>query len=287
MRKASSELVDDLPMTKVRTAFCHEPFADWPIIDTFQYLAELGYDGVELQPYLLPEMLNTSSLAGRNAVRRAAESAGIEIIGIHSILKEPGSSYHLTHPNPTVRAETIEHLKMLIRLCGDLGGWIIPVGGAKQRNLLPGVTHEQAWGYLTDAFHQILDLAEERQVVLCMEPLSHRLTDFVTTAAEAVRLVEQIEHPHLKMMLDVRSASDDELPIPDLVRESAPYLAHFHANDDNARGPGMGSSDYAGIAAALRKIGYDGYLSVEAFDFRPDAQTLARQSLTTLKQHFG
>ena len=99
-------------------------------------------------------------------------------------------------------------------------------------------------------------------------------------------MVEEIDHPNFRMMLDVRSASDDERPIPDLIRQSASYLAHFHANDDNGRGPGAGNADYAGISAALREIGYDGYLSVEVFDFQPDPETIARGSLKTLREYF-
>jgi sugar phosphate isomerase/epimerase len=100
-------------------------------------------------------------------------------------------------------------------------------------------------------------------------------------------MVEEIDHPNFRMMLDVRSASDDERPIPDLIRQSAPYLAHFHANDDNGRGPGAGDADYASISDALRTIGYRGYLSVEVFDLQADPRIIARESLKTLSKYFG
>ena len=193
----------------------------------------------------------------------------------------------MNHPDTAIRTATVEHLKVLIRLCGDLGGKIIPLGASKQRRVYPDLTPQQAWDYAAEVFRSILDTAEECGVILCLEPLTHRLTDFVTRASEAVRMVQEIDHPNFRMMLDVRSASDDEKPIPDLIIESAPYLAHFHANDDNGRGPGAGNADYKGISDALREVAYSGYLSVEVFDFQPDPETIARESLETLRQYFG
>ena len=160
------------------------------------------------------------------------------------------------------------------------------LGSAKQRNVRPGLTPQQAWVYAVEVFREILETAERRGVVLCLEPLSPRVTNFITKASEAIRMVEEIDHPNFKMMLDVRGASDDERPIPDLIRRSAPHLAHFHANDDNGRGPGGGNADYAGISSALREIGYRGYLSVEVFDFQPGPEAIARESLRTLRKYF-
>jgi len=76
------------------------------------------------------------------------------------------------------------------------------------------------------------------------------------------------------------------MPIPEIIRRYAPYIAHFHANDDNGKYPGSGKANYEGISSALKEIGYRGYLSVEVFDFQPDPETIARESMDTLKRFF-
>ena len=274
-------------MSHFKKSICDDPFEGWQIADVFRYIGDLGYDGVELSVYDLAEKVEEMTPADRWEVRRSAESAGLEIIGLHGAFKINTEFYYLNHPDASVRDRTAKHLNDLIRLCGDLGGRIITLGASKKRNVLPEITPQQAWGYAIETFKQSLETAEKCEVTLCLEPLSHHLTDFLTKASEAVRMVEEINHPNFRMMLDVRSASHDEMPIPDLVRQSARHLAHFHANDDNGRGPGTGNADYAGIAAALKEIQYDGYLSVEVFDFQPDPETIAKESLRVLRKHFG
>jgi len=268
-----------------KKAICNDTFQGWDIFRVLRYVGELGYDGVEVAPWTLADSVEHISSGERRRLREAAEAAGVEIIGLHTVTRGPTGIY-LNHPDSSVRARTTQYLKALVNFCADLGGSVIVLGSAKQRNVLPEITPREAWAYAIETFTGALDTAEERGVVLCLEPLSYRLTNFITRASEAVKMVEEIDRPHFKMMLDVRSAFDDEAPIPDLIRWSTPHLAHFHANDDNGRGPGAGNADYASIAAALKAIGYSGYLSVEVFDFTAGPESIARESLAVLKRYF-
>ena len=68
-------------------------------------------------------------------------------------------------------------------------------------------------------------------------------------------------------------------PIPDIIRENAPYMVHFHANDANRLGPGMGDIDFLPIFEALGQINYQGWVSVEVFDYSPGVERLTRESI--------
>jgi sugar phosphate isomerase/epimerase len=168
-----------------------------------------------------------------------------------------------------------------------LGGEIMVVGSPKQRNILPGVTHEQARDWTAATFRDAVKLAEDRAVTICLEPLAPTETNFINTAAEAIRFVQPFNSPRFKIILDVKAMCSESKPVPQIIRESWPHFAHFHANDKNLKGPGFGDVDFKPIAAALKEVGYAGFVSVEVFKFEEGAEVIARRSIEHVRAAFG
>ena len=99
-----------------------------------------------------------------------------------------------------------------------------------------------------------------------------------------MELIDRVNHPRLRLHMDVKAQSSEPgTTVPDLIRRYAPQAGHFHAQDVNLRGPGMGEVDFAPIMAALVEAGYDRWVSVEVFDFSPGAEETARRSLACLR----
>ncbi|HID55612.1 TPA: sugar phosphate isomerase/epimerase [Candidatus Poribacteria bacterium] len=267
----------------MKYSICNEMFEGWKLGDVFKFAAELGYHGVELAPFTFCESAFDLSKAERDRIRSEAEKAGVEVVGLHWLLVSP-KGLHINHPRKEIRERTKEYLKELVRLCADLSGRVLVFGSPKQRDVLEPLTFDQAWRYAVETFAECAELARERGVILCIEPLHSGQTNFINLPDEAAKMVEEIDNPGFRLILDVYSMSTEELDIPDEIRKHARYLAHFHANDKNRRYPGSGEVDYKPIIAALKDVGYDGYLSVEVFEFDPSPQFIAREGIKYLKE---
>lgn len=267
----------------MKSAICNEVFQGWSIDDVLSYAARVGYNAVEISPFTLAENAADITPEERRHIREQAASLGLEIAGIHWVLVSPKGLY-INTPDQAVRQRTADYFVTLTHCCADLGGKVMVVGSPKQRNVMEGVSFEQAWEWAAETFRPAVKVAEERGVTICFEPLSPAETNFVNTAAEAIRFVEQIPSPAFQIILDVKAMYSEQKPIPQIIRESAGKFAHFHANDPNLKGPGMGDMDFVPIFNALREVGYDGYASVEVFDFSDGPEAIAERSLETMRR---
>jgi len=267
----------------MKFAICNETFQDWPFERAFAFAAECGYTGLELAPFTVADYATDITPQQRTKVRRQAEAAGLEIVGLHWLLAKT-EGLHMTSPEAEVRRNTSEYFGELARLSADLGGRVMVCGSPKQRDLLPDVTHEEALEHAAEVFRAALPVFEETDVVLAFEPLAPAETNFVNTAASAVELIERVGSPHFRLHLDCKAMSSESTPIPELIHRHRDLLAHFHVNDPNMQGPGFGELDFLPILRALGEVDYRGWVSVEVFDYNPGVERLARESIDYLRQ---
>jgi sugar phosphate isomerase/epimerase len=267
----------------MRYAICNETFEGWPHARVCEYVAGLGYTGLEVAPFTLAPLITDVSADRRRELKQQAADNGLEILGLHWLLAKT-QGFHLTSPDAAVRRRTADYLGELARACRDLGGNLMVFGSPLQRNVPEGVTREQAVGYAADTFRQAASRFADCGVTLCLEPLAPSETNFLTTCAEACDLLDRIGHPSFALHQDVKAMSSEAEPVPELIRKFAAHTAHFHANDPNRRGPGFGEVDFVPIFRALRETGYAGWVSVEVFDYSPDPETIARASLRYMRE---
>jgi sugar phosphate isomerase/epimerase len=267
----------------MKFAICNEIYEGWNFADVCRSVAKIGYTGVEIAPFTLAPMAGDISSDRRKECRKQAADAGIEILGAHWLLAKT-TGFQINAADPAVRKRTATYLSELVHLTADLGGSLMVFGSPNARQVPQGMAYDDAMNYAADTFRQMTPALKERGVRLCLEPLSPKETNFLLSAAEGATLMRMIDHPNVVLHLDVKAMASEQIPIPQIIRQHARYLGHFHANDANLRGPGMGEIDFVPIFAALREVGYDRWVSVEVFDFKPDPETIARESLGYMKR---
>jgi D-psicose/D-tagatose/L-ribulose 3-epimerase len=273
----------------MKFALCNEVLQPLAFERQCELAAQLGYDGLEVAPFTLAANPMDLSDAQAREFRRIAEGHGLSITGLHWLLVAP-AGLSIVADDALVRAETVRVMRRLVELCALMGGQYLVHGSPQQRSVPPGVTRGAALRRATECFAQAAQAASDAQVVYCVEPLSRRETDLVNTVAEAARIVDEINSPALKTMIDCSAAGQAETQsVSELMAQWMPtgHIAHVQVNDPNRRGPGQGEMKFAPILRTLRQMQaqghYRGVVAVEPFDYVPDGPGCAARSIGYLK----
>jgi D-psicose/D-tagatose/L-ribulose 3-epimerase len=273
----------------MKFALCNEVLQPLSFEQQCRTAATLGYDGLEVAPFTLAGDPCALSDAQAVQLRRIAQDHGLQIFGLHWLLVAP-AGLSIVSPDAAVRHRTVAVMRRLVELCALMGGSYLVHGSPKQRSVPAGSSREQALARATECFAQVGVTARDAGLVYCVEPLASRETDLINTVAEAVRIVDEIDSPGLKTMIDCSAAGQQETEsIEVLMARWIPsgHIAHVQVNDPNRRGPGQGHLQFAPILHTLMQLQamgrYAGIVSVEPFDYVPDGPGCAARAIGYLK----
>lgn len=266
----------------MRYAICNETFEGWELPLVFEVCARLGYEGVELAPFTICDRVTDVDPSARRRLRDEAARRALEIPCLHWLLART-RGLHLTSPDAAVRQATGDYLLALIDFAADLGATRLVFGSPAQRNLMPGVDPRDAWDWSRAIFRRCADAAESRGAVFCLEALPPPESNVFTTVDDCLRMVREVDRPGFATMLDVKSMASEPRPIPETIARAVHAARYVHANDANRREPGSGDTDFVPIIRALREGGYDGWMSVEVFDYSAGPENIARNAIAYLR----
>ena len=141
---------------------------------------------------------------------------------------------------------------------------------------MKGSSPEEARRYLIEVLRRAAERARSHGIRLALEPLNRYESDIVNSAADGLTLLDEVGHSHLGLLLDTFHMNIEEPTYAGSIEQvmAAGRLWHIHLGDSNRLPPGQGHIPFGDIIAALRKSGYDGYLSAELFP-RPDPDSAA------------
>lgn len=274
----------------MKFSICNEVFGnqqslqDWQAI--CEFVAAAGYDGIEVAPFTFAPNVEDIDADTRREIRDIAESSGLDITALHWLLVSP-PGLHINAIDDETRIRTVDYMRSLIGFAADIGAPTMIFGSPKARFIEDDF--DSAFMRTVDSYRQLLPDLEGYNVTLCQEALPPPECDFLLHTEAAWEMVEAVNHPNFQLMLDVKSMCAEKDILPNgktptaLTREYGSRARHFHANDVNRRAPGYGDVDFGPILQALQRVEYDNWVSLEPFDYFPDPQTLAVESLGYLK----
>jgi len=266
----------------MRHAICNEMFQGWSFGDAAKFVRATGYTGLEIAPFTLAPSPSDISQAQRAEYRDILKSEGLSFAGLHWLMVSP-KGLHVTTPDRALRERSWQHIRDLIDLCADLGpDGVMVFGSPVQRSTIDGSTVAEATARYIDGLSSVAAQAEQRGVTILVEALPVGQANVVNSLAEAASIVRQIGSPAIQTMFDTHNAVDETEPHAVLIEKYFDVIRHVHVNEMDGRHPGMGDYDFKPVLQALERLGYKGWISLEAFDFSFGAEKIARESIDYL-----
>lgn len=244
-----------------------------PLEKSFSDLAALGYKGVELMT------LNPSKLDW-DFVKSEAEKNGLKVVLVCTgeIWGQLGLSY--TSPKEEIRREAIARSKEIIDFASHLGA-NINIGRVRGQ-YCSELTKEQTEEYAVEAFRELADYAAPKNVKIALETVTIMQTNFINTLAEGAAMVDRVDRPNFKMMLDVFHLNLEEKDVIEAIKKYSSYNIHVHLADNNRRYPGHCGLDFEKIISTFKECGYDGAFCTEIYQI-PSMEEAAKGAIRHLQ----
>ena len=148
------------------------------------------------------------------------------------------------------------------------------------------VSRPQALDLLAVALNELGQHAEQQGVKLIYEPLNRYETNLIKTMAEGASYLKSLTTTNVQLLADLFHMNIEEANVADALLAAGQHIGHVHFVDSNRLAAGLGHTDFAPIAEALRQIGFDGYASAEALPL-PDSDTAAAKTIEAYRKHFA
>ena len=251
------------------------PFVFWDDLAAAGAKASaLGFDALEVFPRSGDE-LNVTALRAvltENGLSLAALGTGAGWV-VHKL--------RLTDPDAAVRERACAFIEGIARRAGEFGAATII--GSMQGRIDPGVSRTEAMGWLQAGVARIAGTAAKAGSLLLLEPLNRYETNVLTNVIETADLVRRMNVSNVKLLCDLFHMNIEEADLGQSLRQADELVGHVHFADSNRRAIGLGHLDVRPVMAALRGIGYDGYLSAEVFPL-PDGDFAAKTTIDSFRQ---
>jgi sugar phosphate isomerase/epimerase len=254
------------------------PFVFWDDLEAgCRKAKELGFDAVEVFPPG-PDAVDPGTLG------QLLDDNGLSLAAVGTGAGWVKHKLALTSPEEVIREKALAFIRSIMELAAQFEAPAII--GSMQGRAADNMSKSTALRYLGNALFKLDECAGDLGVTLLYEPLNRYETNLINTLAEGVQYLKGLATQNVKLLADLYHMNIEETNLADALKAAGPYVGHIHFADSNRKAAGLGHTDFAPIVAALRQIGYEGYLSAEVFAL-PDSDRAARQTIESFRKYVG
>lgn len=271
-----------------RLAVCNELFEKSDFVESCRALRKAGWRGIEIAPFTLADEATTLSMERRHEIRDIITSEGLEFVGLHWLTVGP-KGLHVTTPDEAVRKSSWDFVCRLVDLCADLraerSGGVMVFGSPLQRRTEGHFSVETGVKNFMEGVQSIIPTLDDRGVTLLIEALPIAQSDVICTIDEAVHVVTELGSSHVKTMFDSHNAVDEVESHGDLIDRHWDLIRHIHVNELDGTCPRPeGGYDFRPILQVAKDRNFEGWVSMEVFDFAPGALKIITEAYNYLTE---
>ena len=225
------------------------------LMPTLEMLKKLGYDGVELPIFSLDEKHFAEW-------GRRLDSVGLE----RTAVTVRGPDENPISSDSRSRLAGIDANKRTVDCCRAAGVKILVGPYHSSLGVFSGAgPTKDEWKHGVDSMREVARHAGDAEVTLGVEYLNRFECYLLNSAADTMRFVREVDHPHCKMMYDTFHANIEEKQVASVIKSCASETVHVHISENDRSTPGSGNVRWKETFDALKETGYDGWFMIEAF----------------------
>ena len=245
-----------------------------PLADGCRAAADLGFDAVEIFP------VDAGDLSAATT-RDLLATHGLDLAAVGTGAGWVKHGWSLCHADPANRTRARDFIGGIVDAAGALGAPAIV--GSMQGRSGGDVSRDAPLDLLADALHDLGRRAARHGQPLLYEPLNRYETDLFNRQGEAAEFLRSRGVGNVKLLCDLFHMNIEEADMAAALAAAGDLVGHVHWADSNRRAIGLGHTDPRPIVAALRAIGFDGFLSAEVLPL-PTPPEAARRSITAFRE---
>jgi D-psicose/D-tagatose/L-ribulose 3-epimerase len=237
------------------------------LMPVLESLKAIGYDGVEVPIFDLD--VDAWSRWGQRL-----DDLGLERTANTVIAPE----HNPVSSDPRIREAAYDHMRAVVDCCAAVGSPLLCGPHQVALGVFTGTgPTDEEWKRSVEHLQRVAAYAADADVVLAEEVVNRFELYHLNILDQAIRFVDEVGHPNCRIHLDTFHAHIEEKDPAAAIRRAGPRIAHVHISENDRGVPGTGAVAWDATFDALREIGYDGWLTVEAFgNFLPNLAAATR-----------